>query len=243
MSTVRPDSLSQLAGLQAAQEQRSAALLKATPTLGMAIESHVLPFALDPSKDSLAPEADKTLAALEKHAAAVATKSLISLAKVNEIDHLGGGLELIPALLMTLATVDYDKRQFAIEHGHASIGYYAALAALSFLPEERVIETFRRSLDMAGHVSWVPGGTPIGSGRLGVAIPVATGLSLALKARKGTDGLVICHCGDAGWVSGQAMNGFTAASLHGAPIVFVMHRNGIQLSGTTKESWTRIRGR
>src|SRR4029453_14147198 len=152
----------------------------------------------------------------------------------GDIDHLGGGLELIPALLMTLASIDYETRLFAIEHGHASIGYYAALAALGFLPEDRVIETFRRSLDIAGHVSWVAGGKPIGSGRLGVAVPVATGLSLALKARKGSDGLVICHCGDAGWVSGQAMNGFVAASLHGAPIAFVMHRNGIQLSGTTK---------
>ncbi len=98
-----------------------------------------------------------------------------------------------------------------------------------------MIESFRRSLDMAGHVSWVPGGTPIGSGRLGITVPVATGLALGLKARKGSEGLVLCHCGDAGWISGQALNGFTAASLHGAPIAFVMHRNGIQLSGTTKK--------
>ena len=80
------------------------------------------------SRGTLDTEAERTLAAIEKHAAAIAIKSLISLAKVNEIDHLGGGLELIPALLMTLASVDYDKRQFAIEHGHASIGYYAALS-------------------------------------------------------------------------------------------------------------------
>ncbi len=44
---------------------------------------------------------------------------------------------------------------------------------------------------------------------------------------------MICHCGDAGWISGQALNGFIAASLHGAPMTLVMHRNGIQLSGTT----------
>ena len=44
---------------------------------------------------------------------------------------------------------------------------------------------------------------------------------------------MICHCGDAGWISGQALNGFIAASLHGAPMALVMHRNGIQLSGTT----------
>ena len=108
------------------------------------------------------------------------------------------------------------------------------LSALGFLPRERVIESFRRSLDIAGHVSWVPGGTPIGSGRLGVSMPVGAGLALGLKAHHGDDAFVICHCGDAGWISGQALNGFTAASLHGAPIAFVMHKNGIQLSGTTE---------
>jgi transketolase N-terminal domain/subunit len=235
MAIVRSESLSQLAGLHAAQEERSNALLKSAPTLGPAIESSVVPFVLDPLQGSLDAEAETTLAALEKQAAGIAIKSLISLAKAGDIDHLGGGLELIPSLLMTLLSIDYDKRHFAIEHGHTSIGYYAALASLGFLPEERVVENFRRSLDIAGHVSWVPGGTPIGSGRLGVAVPVSTGLALGLKARKGSDAVVICHCGDAGWISGQALDGFTAASLHRAPVTFVMHRNGIQLSGTTKK--------
>jgi transketolase N-terminal domain/subunit/transketolase C-terminal domain/subunit len=239
MSTARSESLSPLAGLETAQEQRNRALLKSTPTLGESIRSTVIPFILDPSKGSMTPDAAKALAALEKQAARIAIKSLISLAKANDIDHLGGGLELIPALLMTLASIDYDKRHYAIEHGHASIGYYSALAALGFLQEDRVVESFRRSLDMAGHVSWVPGGTPIGSGRLGVAIPVATGLALGLKARKGQDGLVVCHCGDAGWISGQALNGFNAASLHRAPIVFIMHRNGIQLSAPTSKIMDR----
>src|SRR4030095_806881 len=35
------------------------------------------------------------------------------------------------------------------------------------------------------------------------------------------------------WISGQALNGFIASSLHKAPMMLVMHRNGIQLSGTT----------
>jgi len=143
MSTVRSESLSPLAGLQAAQEERTNALLKSTPTLGAAIESNVLPFVLDPSQGSLNAESETTLAALEKVAASIAIKSLVSLAKAGDIDHLGGGLELIPALLMTLASTDYDKRQFAIEHGHTSIGYYASLAALGFLPEDRVIDSFR----------------------------------------------------------------------------------------------------
>jgi transketolase N-terminal domain/subunit/transketolase C-terminal domain/subunit len=239
MPIAKSESLSPLSVPEITQKERTDALLASTPTLGESIESRVLPFSLDPSKGTLTPAIAETLAALEKKAAHIAIKSLISLAKANDIDHLGGGLELIPALLMTLGSIDYDKRHFAIEHGHASIGYYAPLAALGFLPEDRVIENFRRSLDIAGHVSWVPGGTPIGTGRLGVAVPVATGLALGLKARKGSDGLVICHCGDAGWISGQALNGFNAASLHEAPITFVMHRNGIQLSGTTRKIMDR----
>lgn len=223
-----------LARLTREQDERNAALLRDTPTLGREVRSDVLPFALDLARAGLGAGTDTTLAALEKTAATIAIESLVSLGRVNDIDHLGGGLELIGPLLMTLSVVDYGAKHYAIEHGHTSIGYYAALAALGFLPRERVIESFRRSLDMAGHVSWVPGGTPIGSGRLGVSMPVGTGLALGLKAHHGKDAFVVCHTGDAGWISGQALNGFTAASLHRAPITFVMHKNGIQLSGTTE---------
>src|SRR5690349_5876847 len=192
-----------------------------------------MPHAADLDAASLPEGQGHALAALEKTAARIAIESLVSLAKVNDIDRLGGGLELIGPLLATLGVVDYKGRQFSIEHGHTSIGYYSALAALGFLPRERVIEKFRRSLDIAGHVSWIPGGSPLGSGRLGVAIPATAGWSLGLKAAHGQDTFVVCHTGEAGWSSGQALNGMIAASLHGAPLAMVMHRNGIQLSGTT----------
>lgn len=223
-----------LARLTREQDARNADLLRNTPTLRREVRSDVLPFALDLAREGVGDGANTTLAALEKTAATIAIESLVSLGRVNDIDHLGGGLELIGPLLMTLSVVDYGAKHYAIEHGHTSIGYYAALAALGFLPRERVIESFRRGLDIAGHVSWVPGGTPIGSGRLGVTVPVGAGLALGLKAHHGADAFVVCHTGDAGWISGQALNGFTAASLHGAPITFVMHKNGIQLSGTTE---------
>ena len=225
--------ISPLTRLAEEQERRNTELLRQTPTLAEEVRSEVVPLTLDLAKGPLPADASAALSALEKDAARIAIESLISLAKVNDIDHLGGGLELIPGLLLTLSTIDYETRHFAIEHGHTSIGYYSALAALGFLPRERVIEKFRRSLDIAGHVSWVPGGTPLGSGRLGVTVPVSTGLALGLKARKGSGAFVICHCGDAGWISGQALNGFNGADVHRAPITFVMHRNGIQLSGTT----------
>lgn len=230
--TTHQDSLQQLFD---DQQTRNAVLLADTPTMGGHVRSEVLPFALDLASGTLTDAQDHALAALEKTAARIAIESMISMAKINDIDHLGGGLELIGPLLMTLGICDYQGRQFSIEHGHTSIGYYSALSALGFLPRERVVEKFRRSLDIAGHVSWIPGGTPLGSGRLGVAIPVSAGWALGLKAAHGSDAFVVCHTGDAGWISGQALNGMVAASLHGAPMAMVMHRNGIQLSGTTEK--------
>jgi transketolase N-terminal domain/subunit/transketolase C-terminal domain/subunit len=228
-----------LVTLAAAQRQRNAGLLAATPLLDARVTSSVLPFSLDPVAEVLDPTDEAALAALEKTAASIAIRSLASLARAGDIDHLGGGLELIPALLMTLGFVDYDTRHFTIEHGHTSIGYYAALSALGFIPESRVIEAFRRSLDIAGHVSYVAGGTELSSGRLGAIVPVAVGQALGVRARKGPGAAVICHCGDAGWVSGQALNGCIAASQHRAPLVLVMHRNGIQLSGPTAKIMDR----
>src|SRR6185369_4760192 len=218
-----------------AQNQKSIndALVQANPFVGKEFTSQVLPFQLDPTSGELTPEQETMLAALEKKAANIAIKSLGSLARAGDLDHLGGGLELIPSLLVTLAMTDYDKRHFTIEHAHTAIGYYSSLAALGFLDEDRVIDYFRRSLDIAGHVSWVPGGTELNGGRLGVMVPAAVGQALGVKARKGQGSAVVVHMGDAGWVSGQALNGFIGASLHKAPLIGVMHRNGIQLSNTT----------
>src|SRR5215471_4504476 len=140
-----------LAALTTEQDARNAALLKETTYCGARFESRVLPFTLDLTKDDLRPDEEVALAALEKTGARTAIESLASLAKnANDIDHLGGGLELIPALLMTLAVTDYTRSHYTIEHGHTSIGYYSALSALGFLDKARVVDAFRRSLDIAG---------------------------------------------------------------------------------------------
>ncbi len=215
------------------QNNNKAELLKAR-YLALAVSSSVLPVRLDINASSVLSDAEvERLTALEKQAAETAVRALGSLAQINELDHLGGGLDLIPALMLTLAVTDYDRIHYTIEHAHTSIGYYASLATLGYFPAEDVIEGFRRGLDFPGHVSWVPGGTPLCGGRLGVMIPAAVGFAAGLRARGGDDAWMITHCGDAGWISGQALNGFNGADLHDAPITFVMHRNGIQLSGST----------
>lgn len=220
---------------QAGQKRRNDRLLQGVKYLGKQVRSEVLPLTVDIGRQrALSREQVAGLESLQIDAAGIAIRSLASLAKINELDHLGGGLELIPSLLLSLAVSDYERVEYTIEHAHTSVGYYAVLAALGFVDEEIVVEGFRRGLDIPGHVSWLPGGTQLNGGRLGVMISVAVGQALGKRAKFGKGSWVVCHCGDAGYISGQGLNGFNGAAVHGAPITFVMHRNGIQLSGTTE---------
>ncbi len=217
------------------QQKRNQTLLDSCRYLSGDQTSRVLPFHIDlASTPTLSGDQCRLLEAMSIESARTAIASVASLSKLNEVDHMGGGLDLLTALLLTLSVVDYRQKEFTIEHAHTSIGYFSALATLGFLKPEDVVNTFRRGLDIPGHVSWLPGGTQLNGGRLGVMVPAAVGQALGKKARYGKEALVLCHCGDAGWISGQALNGFNAADLHGAPVVFIMHRNGIQLSGANK---------
>ena len=219
----------------AGQQDRNDALLAGARYLGDRISSEVLALHLDiRSQEKLEDEQLQALECMQIEAARTAIRSLAALARIDEVDHLGGGLELIPALLLTLSVADYDRIEYTIEHAHTSVGYYAALSALGFIDPGEVVGKFRQGLDLPGHVSWVPGGTQLNGGRLGVIIPVAAGQALGKKAALGEGAWVLTHCGDAGWISGQALNGFNGAAVHGAPATFVMHRNGIQLSGSTR---------
>ena len=225
--------MSNMKALAEKQGERNDALLKNTHFLRDEVASDVLGLHIDiAATEGLGEAEDRALTALQIEGARTAIRALASLAEIGELDHLGGGLELIPGLLMTLSVADYDTRTYTIEHAHTSVGYYSVLAAFGFVEAEGVVEKFRRGLDFPGHVAWLPGGTQLNGGRLGVMIPVAVGLALGKKALC-DDAWVIAHCGDAGWISGQGLNGFNGASVHGAPITYVMHRNGIQLSDST----------
>tara|TARA_B100001123_G_scaffold123487_1_gene143859 strand:+ start:5691 stop:7955 length:2265 start_codon:yes stop_codon:yes gene_type:complete len=217
------------------QASRNQALLARTRYLSTSIYSEVLPLHIRiDNTDALGEDQIHALNALEIEAARTSIRSLASLAEIGEADHLGGGMGLIPPLLLSLAVVDYERIEYTIEHAHTSVGYFSALSAFGFISPDSVVESFRRGLDIPGHVSWLPGGTQLNGGRLGVMIPVAVGQALGKRGVYGDGSWVIVHCGDAGWISGQALNGFNGAHVHEAPVTFVMDRNGIQLSGSTK---------
>ena len=218
------------------QQERNRTLLADSLYMRREVVSSVPPLQLDIEELPRLSDDDIALfEALQIDTARIAIEAVASLSKINEVDHMGGGLDMIPPLLLTLALVNRVERDFTIENAHTSIGYYAALSALGFLDRRRVVDTFRRGLDIPGHVSWVPGGTQLNGGRLGVMIATAVGQALGKRAAYGADAWVLCHCGDAGWIAGHSLNGFHAAHVHKAPVTFVMHRNGIQLSGTTRQ--------
>jgi transketolase N-terminal domain/subunit/transketolase C-terminal domain/subunit len=218
------------------QQQRNQALLANSIYMRRQVVSSVPPLQLDIGQISRLSDEDISLfEALQIESARLAIESVASLSKINEVDHMGGGLDLIPPLLLTLSLVDHAATDFTIENAHTSIGYFSALATLGYLDRQQVIDFFRRGLDIPGHVSWVPGGTQLSGGRLGVMIPTAVGQALGKRAAYGSDAWVLCHTGDAGWIAGHALNGFHAARIHKAPVTFIMHRNGIQLSGTTRQ--------
>lgn len=218
------------------QQKKNKALLSERAHLNPArVVSSVLPFQIDiRARTALTTEEVTAWEALQIEAARIAIRSAASLAEIGEIDGLGGALEAIPPLLLSVAISDHQRITHTFEHAHTCLGYYSILAALGYLEQGALIDTFRRGIEFPGHTAWLPGGTELSGGRLGVIIPVAVGEALGKRAEHGEDAWTIVHCGDAGWLSGQALNGFAIAARTSAPITFVMHRNGIQHTGPTR---------
>lgn len=173
------------------------------------------------------------LEAIEIDAARIALKTAGSLAEIGEIASLGGSLGIIPPLLITMLLSNGKSIDYTIEHAHTCLGYYALLASLGYVNSDHLINGFRRGIDFPGHVAWLPGATQLSGGRLGVMIPYAVGQAIGKRAEFGCRSRVIVHCGDAGWISGHALNGFNIAARYSAPVTFVMCRNGIQHTDTT----------
>ena len=78
---------------EAGQKRRNEKLLGKTSYLGKTVRSEVLPLTVDIGKQrALSRDQVAALESLSIDAAGTAVRSLASLAKINELDHLGGGL-------------------------------------------------------------------------------------------------------------------------------------------------------
>ena len=97
------------------QQDRNDQLIADSKYMRSSVTSQVLPLQIDMGGTyALDNKQIATLQALEIEAARISISSLASLATIGELDHLGGGLDLIPSLMLTLAATDYQKVQFTI---------------------------------------------------------------------------------------------------------------------------------
>lgn len=91
-----------------------------------------------------------------------------------------------------------DRDRFLLSKGHGPMAYYAVLAAKGFF-EPQSLKTFARYDSILGlhpDRNLIPG-VEIASGSLGHGLPLALGVTLAVRARKQTTPRVFCLVGDA----------------------------------------------
>ena len=83
------------------QQHRNDQLIENSKFMRSSVTSKVLPFSIDiANTNALDQKQIETLQALEIEAARISISSLASLATIGELDHLGGGLDLIPSLML-----------------------------------------------------------------------------------------------------------------------------------------------
>lgn len=91
-----------------------------------------------------------------------------------------------------------DRDRFLLSKGHGPMGYYAVLAAAGLLPVE-TLDTFGRFDSPLGHHPdrTLIRGVELASGSLGHGLPIAVGMSLALRVQEVDAARVVCLVGDA----------------------------------------------
>lgn len=177
---------------------------------------------------SLSPSLVTELTARAKRARLTAVDCV---ARVGE-DHLGGALEIIDPLELVLSVMDRSRGDdFFIAQGHVAAGYFAALSQHGYITPEDVINGFRTSEPIGGHVTPVAGGS-MNTGRLGND---AGGVGMALwNQGAGRDGITYVFTSDGSMQEGSAMEALEIAANRRAPCVFIPALNAMQLSGTTQ---------
>ena len=138
--------------LAAAQRRRNADLLAASPLLGARIDLAACCRSASTRRPARSTTADgAALAALEKTAATIAIRSLASLARAGDIDHLGGGLELIPGAADDAGRSSTTTRATSRSSTATRASATTRRSRRSGSCRRRgSIDAFRRSLDIAG---------------------------------------------------------------------------------------------
>ena len=170
---------------------------------------------------------------------------LIETLHQRQTGHPGGSLsvlEILTTLYFTQMDVDPanplkpDRDRLVLGKGHAAPALYRVLAEKGFFPVEEMATLRCLNTRLQGHPC--PLDTPgvdITSGPLGLGLPAALGMSMALKLNH-SDRRVYVVLGDGEINEGTVWEGLMAAVKFKADnLCAIVDWNGVQLDGTTDE--------
>lgn len=128
-----------------------------------------------------------------------------------------------------------DRDRFVLSKGHASPGYYAALAMKGFFPNKE-LESFRKINGMLqGHPELKTPGVDFAGGSLGQGVPVANGMAIAGKLDK-KNYKVYALIGDGEAQEGAVWEASMSASFYKLDnLVYILDKNQVQQTGLTKD--------
>ncbi|MBI2135044.1 transketolase [Candidatus Woesearchaeota archaeon] len=185
---------------------------------------------------------DKKFTELKQIANEIRKESIIMTHRAQS-GHPGGSLseaDILAALYFYKLNInpkkpDWNERdRFVLSKGHASPGYYAALALKGFFPKKE-LENFRKINSMLqGHPELSTPGVDFAGGSLGQGVPVANGMALAGKLDK-KNYKVYVLIGDGEAQEGVVWEASMSAAFYKLDnLVYILDKNQVQQTGFTK---------
>lgn len=159
--------------------------------------------------------------------------------------HFGGSLSIVEALaalygremVFDAADPHWEGRdRFVLSKGHAAPALYAMLAAVGFIPPERLTHLNANGTDLPSHADRIKvPGVEMTTGSMGQGISVAAGMAHGLQA-SGRSNRVYCIVGDGELNEGQCWEAFQfIAHQELTNLVVLVDDNKRQLDGPTAE--------
>src|SRR3989344_3219833 len=186
---------------------------------------------------------NKKIAELKRRANEIRKESIIITHRAQS-GHPGGSLseaDILAALYFYKLRIntknpDLEERdRFVLSKGHASPGYYAALAMKGFF-QRKELENFRKINSMLqGHPELSTPGIDYAGGSLGQGVPVANGMALAGKMDKKNHKVYVL-IGDGEAQEGVVWEASMAAAFYKLDnLVYILDKNQVQQTGLTKD--------
>ena len=129
-----------------------------------------------------------------------------------------------------------ERDRFVLSKGHACLSYYAALIEAGYFPREQMYTFKADESFLAGHPSLnMQYGLEVSTGSLGNGFAVACGMAKAAKVQQKRHH-VFAVVGDGECNEGLIWEAAMNAAKNGLDnLIAIIDRNGVQLSGTTRE--------